>query len=325
MKKILGIATLAALQACFTPAAAQSADSWPNRPVRIIHGFAPAGPIDNFARLLAAQFNDRFGEPAIVEGKPGAGGTIAARFVARSPSDGYILYLMASGHASAPGLYKSLGYDPVKDFTMISIVAQSPYAVIANPAAGYGSMRELIDAARLQPEKIDYGSGGIGSGMHLAATLLQARTGVRLNHVAYKGGGAPALAVIGGEVPVIMTALAGMSTYIAEGKVKPLAVTTRERFAQYPDVPTLAETVAPGFDVTAWYALAGPKDLPPAIVAKLNDMVRETLQRKDIIESLRLQAAEPSTSSPDEAQALLASEVTRWQKVVREEGLSNMN
>jgi tripartite-type tricarboxylate transporter receptor subunit TctC len=308
MKKILGIATLAALQACFTPAAAQSADSWPNRPVRIIHGFAPAGPIDNFARLLAAQFNDRFGEPAIVEGKPGAGGTIAARFVARSPSDGYILYLMASGHASAPGLYKSLGYDPVKDFTMISIVAQSPYAVIANPVAGYGSMRELIDAARLQPEKIDYGSGGIGSGMHLAATLLQARTGVRLNHVAYKGGGAPALAVIGGEVPVIMTALAGMSTYIAEGKVKPLA-----------------ETVAPGFDVTAWYALAGPKDLPPAIVAKLNDMVRETLQRKDIIESLRLQAAEPSTSSPDEAQALLASEVARWQKVVREEGLSNMN
>ncbi len=325
MKKLLGIASIAAAQLCVAAAPAQAAEAWPDKPVRIIHGFAPAGPIDGFARLLAAQFNERFGEPAIVEGKPGAGGTIAARFVARSPSDGYVLYLMASGHASAPGLYKSLGYDPVKDFTMISLVAQSPYAVIANPASGYDSIQGLIDAARQRPETIDYGSGGIGSGMHLAAALLQARTGARLNHVAYKGGGAPALAVIGGEVPVIMTSLAGMSSYIADGKVKALAVTTKQRFAQYPDTPTLAETVAPGYDVTAWYALAGPKNLPPDVVAKLNAMVRDTLQRPDIIESLRMQAAEPLSSTPAEAQALLADEVARWQRVIGEEGLLNMN
>jgi tripartite-type tricarboxylate transporter receptor subunit TctC len=233
--------------------------------------------VDALARLIAAQFPEQFGQQAVVEGKPGAGGTIGANYVAKAEPDGYTLFLMASGHSAAPGLYKSLPFDAINDFTMVSMVARSPFAIIAGPAAKVGSIQELVAAAKAAPGRIDYGSGGTGSGMHLAAVLFQARAGVQFTHVPYKGGSAPALAVMGGEVPIIFTSLAGMSSHIENGKVKPLAVTSRTRFAAFPDVPTVAETVLPDFDVSAWYALAGPRNLPPAIVAKLNEMVQATL------------------------------------------------
>ncbi|MDX6008479.1 tripartite tricarboxylate transporter substrate binding protein [Cupriavidus necator] len=326
MKRRHFILACAAWQlAAATAAHAHAPDVWPSKPVRIIHGFAAGGPIDNLARLLAAQFQERFGQPAIVEARPGAGGTIAARYVARSAPDGYTLFLMASGHATAPELYKSLAYDPIKDFAVISMVARSPYAIIANPKAGYDTMGHLLDAARRQPGKIDYGTGGNGTGMHLAAALLQAKTGVRLSHVAYKGGSATALAVVGGEVPLIFTSLAGMSAYVDSGKVKVLAVTTRERFRLYPKVPTIAETVLPGFDVTAWYALAGPRGLRPDVMARLGEMVRVTLQRDDVAESLRMQAAEPWYTSHEAAQRFVAEEVRLWRKVIQDEGLAEMN
>lgn len=324
MKRRLLLA-LAALSLATGTANAQAPDTWPSKPVRIIHGFAAGGPIDSLARLLAAQFQHRFGQPAIVEARPGAGGTIAARYVARSAPDGYTLLLMASGHATAPGLYKSLGYDPVKDFAVVSMVARSPYAIIANPKSGFGAMAQLFSTARQRPGTIDYGTGGNGTGMHLAAALLQARTGVRLNHVAYKGGSATALAVVGGEVPLIFTSLAGMSPYIDSGKVKVLAVTTRERFRLYPEVPTIAETVLPGFDVTAWYALATPKGLRPDVMAKLGEMVQATLQRTDVAESLRMQAAEPWFTSHEAAQRFVAAEVELWRRVIHDEGLAEVN
>ncbi|WP_143684786.1 tripartite tricarboxylate transporter substrate binding protein [Variovorax sp. KK3] len=309
------------------PAAAQgsAAAGWPNKPVRIIHGFTSGGPVDALARLVAAQFPEQFGQQAVVEGKAGAGGTIGANYVAKAEPDGYTLFLMASGHSAAPGLYKSLPFDAVNDFTMISMVARSPFAIIAGPGAKAGSIQELVAQAKAQPNSIDYGSGGTGSGMHLAAVLFQARSGVQFTHVPYKGGSAPALAVIGGEVPIIFTSLAGMSAHIESGKVKPLAVTSRTRFAAFPDVPTVAETVLPDFDVSAWYALAGPKNLPPAIVAKLNDMVQATLRRPEIVQSLKLQAAEPWPTSAREAQAFLATDVARWTKVVRDENIAPPN
>ena len=325
MKKILRLFAFAALQLGAVASHAQATDSWPNRPVRIVHGFAPGGPIDHLARLLAAQFHEHFKQSAIVEAKPGAGGTMAARYVARSAPDGYTLFLMASGHAAAPSLYGALPYDAVNDFTMISMVAQSPFAIIANPNAKFATVQELMKKAKAAPGTIDYGSGGNGSGMHLAAALLQSRAGVRFNHVPYRGGSATALAVVSGEVPIIVTSMAGMSAYIDSGKVKPLAVTSRQRFALYPDVPTLAETVLPDFDVTAWYALGGPKNLPPAVVAKLAEMVRVTLKRPEVAEGLRLQAADAWSTTPAEAQAFVAKEVTRWTQVVRDEKISAQN
>jgi tripartite-type tricarboxylate transporter receptor subunit TctC len=326
MKRRLALAwTGAAVAQASLPAFAQSSAAWPTKPVRIIHGFTSGGPVDNLARLMAAQFSAHFGQQAIVEGKPGAGGTIGANFVAKSEPDGYTLFLMASGHSAAPGLYKSLPYDPVNDFAMVSMIARSPFAIVAGPSSPAKTIQELIAKAKAQPGKIDYGSGGTGSGMHLAAVLLQSRAGVRFTHVPYKGGSAPALAVIGGEVPILFTSLAGMAGHIESGKVKPLAVTSKNRFAAFPNVPTIAETVVPDFDVSAWYALAAPKNLPPAILARLNEMVQSTLQRPDIVEGLRLQAADPWPTSARDAQAFLATDVARWVKVIRDENITATN
>ena len=302
-----------------------SAPAWPTKPVRIIHGFTSGGPVDNLARLIAAQFGEKFGQQAVVEGKPGAGGTIGANYVAKAEPDGYTLFLMASGHSAAPGLYKSLPFDPVNDFTMVSMVARSPFAIIANPNASFKTVQELVQQAKAAPGKIDYGTGGQGSGMHLAAVLFQSRADVKLTHVPYKGGSAPALAVIAGEVPLLFTSLAGMAAHIENGKVKPLAVTSKNRFALFPNIPSVAETTLPDFDVSAWYALAGPKGLPPAIVAQLNEMVQSTLARPNIVETLRLQAADAWATSPREAQAFLATDVARWTKVIKDEKIEVQN
>ncbi len=319
-RRVLSLALIVSgLFAGLTAPALAQAPAWPTKPVKIVHGFTPGGPVDQFARLIAAQFPEKFGQQAIVEGKPGAGGTLGANQVAKSDPDGYTLFLMASGHSAAPGLYNSLPFDPVNDFTMISMVARSPFAIIANPGAPFKTVQEIVQQAKAQPGKLDYGSGGQGSGMHLAAVLMQARGGFKLTHVPYRGGNAPALAVMGGEVPMIFTSLAGMSTHIANGKVKPIAVTSRNRFVLYPDVPTVAESGIAGFDVSAWYALAGPKGLPADIVARLNELVRTTLARPEIAESMRMQAAEVWTTTPQEAQAFLAKDVAHWTQVIKDE------
>lgn len=298
------------------------AQTWPTKPVRIVHGFPPGGPVDALARMVAAQFSGRFGQQAIVEGKPGAGGTLGAAFVARSEPDGHTLFFMASGHSAAPGLYKSLPFDPVGDFAMCAMVARSPFAIIAGPAAPFATVQEFVAKAKAEPGKIDYGSGGVGSGMHLAAVLMQARGNFTLNHVPYKGGSGPALAALSGEVPIIFSSMAGMTQHLQPGKLRALAVTSRQRFGLFAQVPTVAETVVPDFDVSAWYALAAPKGTPTDVVARLNELVQSMLARADIAESLRAQAAVPWAASSQEAQAFLASDVARWTKVITEANIT---
>jgi tripartite-type tricarboxylate transporter receptor subunit TctC len=317
--------TAALLAGMFTAAAAQGGPAWPARTVRIVHGFTSGGPVDAIARMIAAEFGERFGQQAIVEGKPGAGGTVGAGIVAKAEPDGYTLFLMASGHSASPGLYRSLPYDPVGDFTMISMIARSPFAILAGPNAGITSIQDMMQKAKAAPGKIDYGSGGVGSGMHLVAVLLQARGGVTLNHVPYKGGGAPALALMSGEVPVLFTSLAGITSQIESGKMKPLAVTSRARFPGLPNVPTVAETVLPDFDVSAWYALAAPKGLPPALTARLNEVVQSALKKPEFAERLRAQSADVWITTPREAQEFLATDVARWTRVIRDEKIPPQN
>lgn len=306
----------------FPGSAAAQTPAWPTKPVRIVHGFAPGGPVDAMARLLAAHFADAFGQQALVEGKPGAGGTLGAAQVARAEPDGHTLYLMASGHAAAPGLYKSLPYDPVRDFTMVTMLSSSPFVIVAGAQSPIASVQDLVAKARTQPGRIDYGSGGNGSGMHLTAVLMQARGGFRLSHVPYKGGSAPLLAVMAGEVPVIFSSLAGMAPQVQSGKVRLLAVTSRQRFALYPEVPTVAETVVPDFDVSAWYALAAPKGLPAPLVERLNRFAHQTLQASAVAESLRAQASTVWLTTPAQAQAFLEEDVARWRRLIQDEKIT---
>ena len=296
-----------------------AAQGYPAKPIHIYHGFTPGGPVDIIARLMAAAFSEHFKQQAIVEGKPGAGGTIGANFVAKSEPDGYALFLMASGHSTSPGLYKTLPYDPVDDFTMVSMLASAPFAVMTTPASPYLTMQDLVKDAKAHPGKIDFGTGGVGSGMHLVAVLLQARAGIRLNHIPYKGGNAPTLALFAGEVPVLFSSVAGVAPHVESGKMRILAVSTKKRYAALPNVPTIAETVVPEFDALAWYALAGPKGLPAPVLAKLNEAAHAALKRPDVASRIASQGAEVWGTSPGEAQAFLRSEVTRWTKVIREE------
>jgi tripartite-type tricarboxylate transporter receptor subunit TctC len=313
------------IAAALLAAAPASAQEYPTKPIRIVHGFTPGGPVDIIARLVAASFGERFGHQAIVDGKPGAGGTVGANFVAKSEPDGYTLFLMASGHSTSPGLYKSLPYDAVDDFAVVSMLASSPFAIMTLPNAPYASMQDLVQKARAQPGKIDFGTGGVGSGMHLVAVLVQARAAIQMNHIPYKGGNAPTLALMSGEVPVLFSSVAGMAPHVESGKIRMLAVTTKQRYPMLPNVPTLAETVLPDFDARAWYALAGPRKLPAAVLAKLNEATLAILKRPDVAEKIRSLGAEVWGTTPREGQEFLASEVARWTKVIRDEKIAAPN
>jgi tripartite-type tricarboxylate transporter receptor subunit TctC len=298
---------------------AQAADTaYPVRPIRMIHGFVPGGNVDISARLIAGKMTGLLGQQVIVDGRPGAGGTNAAAIVARGEADGYTLFLMASGHATSPALYRSLPYDAARDFTMISMVASNPMVVLSSPSFAAKSLKDLVGLARASPGKINYGTGGVGSGMHLAAVLFEARAGIRMNHVPYKGGNAGPLAVISGEIPLIFTTAGGAAGFVSSGKLRALAVTTRKRFVLWPEVPTIDESLLPGFDVTAWYAVAAPKNLPAARTQRLATTVHAILQQPDTREKFAAFGAEPFITGPREAQQFLSAEVARWTQVVRE-------
>jgi tripartite-type tricarboxylate transporter receptor subunit TctC len=312
---------VAALLAAASAFAQTASDKWPARPVRLVHGFISGGSVDITARLLGAHMSDALRQQVIVDGRPGAGGTTGASIVSKAAPDGYTLFLMASGHATSPALYRSLPYHPVNDFTMISMVASNPMVVLATPSFAPRTIQELVQAAKTEPGKINFGTGGVGTGMHLAAVLFQARAGVRMNHVPYKGGNAGPVALLAGEIPVLFTTAAGVTTHVEAGRIRALAVTTKKRFALWPNVPTIAETVVPDFDVLAWYALAAPANLPPALTNRLNGIVRESLKRPDVSEKLLSLGAETRPSTPRDAQSFLASEVARWTKVIRDENI----
>ena len=315
---------LLAATACLAAGTAR-AQNWPVKPIRLVHGFIAGGSVDITARLLAAPLTELLGQQVVVEGRPGAGGTTAAGLVARAEPDGYTLFLMASGHATSPALYRSLAYDPVRDFTMITMVAGNPFVIATAANFSARSLADLVRMAKAEPARIDYGTGGTGTGMHLAAVLLQARTGIRMNHVPYKGGNAAPLALAAGDIPLMFNTPAGVAAFMDGGRVRVLAITTRERFKLWPQVPTVAETVAPDFDVRAWYALAAPRDLPPRLVNRLSEAARATLTRPGITEKFLQVGSEVTPTTPGEARAFLAAEVARWTKVIRDENIPPEN
>ena len=319
-RSVVGAAVCAAVA---MTAAAQ--ERWPTKPVRFIHGFPPGGSVDITARLIAAQMTEMFNQQVIVDGRPGAGGTTGAHIVAKSEPDGYTLFLMASGHAMAPGLYRALPYDPVKDFTVISMAAANPFVVIASPKLQAKTIQELVQQAKAEPGRIAYGTGGTGSGMHLAAVLFQARANIRMNHIPYKGGTTGPTALLAGEIPLLFTTAAGVTQHIESGRLRALAVTTKKRFVLWPQVPTIAETVLPEFDVLAWYAVAAPRNLPSGLTRRLNQSVHAALKRPEVGEKLLALGAETRMTTPAEGQAFVAQEVERWTKVIRDENIPPQN
>jgi len=235
------------------------------------------------------------------------------------------LFLAAGGHASSPSLYRSLPYDAVNDFTYITLVARNPYLVLVHPSFPARSMKQLVEIAKRETGKLDFGTGGVGTGMHLVALLFQHQLGIQMNHIAYRGGQATPTAAAGGEVPIMVGTPGEVRPMLDAGRLVLIGVTSKARWFVRPDVPTLAETVLPGFDISAWYGLLGPAKLPPAILSRLNEAARIAMKRPDVIEKFRATGAEVAPTTPEVARKFVAGEVERWRRVIKQAGIPPQN
>jgi tripartite-type tricarboxylate transporter receptor subunit TctC len=271
-------------------------------------------------RLIAQQLSKRFGQAVFVENKPGAGATIGSEFVAKAPPDGYTLLLASQTNAISATLYPHLGFDPIDDFAPISLIGREPGVVVVNPALPVQTLQQLIAYAKARPGQIDYASSGNGSGQHLFAAMLCSMTGMKLNHIPYRGSGQATSDLIGGQVSLSIPGMAGMLGHIQAGKLRALAVTGSKRAPQLPDVPTVAEAGVPGYVAYVWLGLLAPKGTPANVVDKLQQAIVQVLAEEEVKRYMAQASIEPVGSTPAEFGTFFRAEKDQWAKVIRETG-----
>ncbi|MDA7416234.1 tripartite tricarboxylate transporter substrate binding protein [Xenophilus arseniciresistens] len=309
---------LAALGAAAFGARAQG--GYPTKPITLVVPQAAGGANDAIARVLAQRLSEQLGQSVVVDNRPGAGGTLATAATARARPDGYTLLVTAdSAHVIGPALYKSPGFDPVKDFTPVAPVATAGYTLVANPSFPAGNVAELVALAKAAPGQYSYASAGNGTLNHLIGEMLQKAAGIRLQHVPYKGSAAAAADVAGGQVPLSVQSLPSVIGLIRTGKLKVLGVVNAQRVAALPDVPTIGETLK-GFGQAPWYAMFAPAGTPPAVVARLQAAVASALDQKETVDRLAGVGCEPFKGTADQLAALVKTDLPKWARVVRETG-----
>jgi tripartite-type tricarboxylate transporter receptor subunit TctC len=296
------------------------AQEYPTRPVRVIVPFSPGGAVDGPMRVIAQELSKRLGLQVVVENKPGAGATIGTEVVARAAPDGYTLLLASQTNAISASLYKSLPFDPIEDFTPISLIGREPGVLVVHPSLPVKTLQEFITYAKARPGKVDYASSGNGSGQHLFMAQLAAQTGIQLNHVPYRGSGQATTDVIAGLVPVSIPGTAGMVGHIKAGKLRALAVTGATRSPQLPDVPTVIESGVPGYEAYVWMGLLAPKGTPAPIVDRLYRELTQVLAGPEAKSYMASAGIEIVGSSPAEFGAFFRGERERWAKVIRDTG-----
>jgi|SRR4051812_18583928 len=289
-------------------------------PVRFVVGFTPGGPSDILARSLAEKLAAPLGQPVVVENRSGAGGNLAAEIVAKSPADGNT-WLLGNNSilATNAALYSHLGYDPVKDFAPVALVAIQPNILVVNPAVPATTVAELIAYAKAQPGKLNYASSGAGAAAHLAGELFKAMTGVEMVHVPYKGAQPALTDVIAGQCQLMFATSASVIPFIKSGRLRALAVTTAQRSPGVPDLPTVGESV-PGFEAITWHGVVVPAQTPAATVTRLNHAINAALADKPLLQRLTSLGAEVAPGSPQDFSAYIAREIPKWTKVVRDSG-----
>ncbi|HEX2546809.1 MAG TPA: tripartite tricarboxylate transporter substrate binding protein [Ramlibacter sp.] len=312
-----GILLSAALALASAGAAAQG-QPYPNRPVRLVVPFAPGGFTDVVARILGNKLSQSLGQQFVVENKPGAGSTIGSDFVAKSPPDGYTLLMVSSTHVISPWIYKSLPYDPVKSFTVVGKLVDSPYVLLVHPKVQAKNVQEFVALAKAAPDKIHYASSGNGSAQHLMGGLFAAMTGAPIKHVPYKGSSGAANDLVAGVVESSFAGVPNALAQVPQGRLKALAVTTARRAPQLPDVPTMQEAGISGYAASVWLALLAPAGTPPDVVARLNTEIGRLMAAPDTKKALFDAGVEATPSTPEEMSAYLAEELARWGKVVKD-------
>jgi tripartite-type tricarboxylate transporter receptor subunit TctC len=317
-RALMSAATLATA-ATLAPRVARAA--YPERPIRLIVPFVAGGAVDAVGRLLGNAMTAHLGQSVVIENRGGAGGIIGMETTAHAAPDGYSMMVSHSGFAAMPGLYRKLPFDPVRDFEGIITAVSGIYVLVVNPAVPLKSVAELIAYAKANPGKLSYASAGVGSTIYLACEFFKRTASVDIVHVPYKGT-APAISdLIGGQVQMMFSPAVNALPLVQAGNLRALAVTSAKRSALAPDLPTVAESGLPGFDVVGWYGLAAPAGTPKPAIARLNGAANSALKAADLIEQFRLQGYEPTGGTPEEATAWIKSEVTRWTNVIREAGI----
>jgi tripartite-type tricarboxylate transporter receptor subunit TctC len=315
-----------ALQALACVAAATIASSiraqtYPSRPVTIIVPFPPGGPTDITARRLAAALSSQFGQQFVIDNKPGAGGTLGTAFVAKAQPDGYtLLWGGTSTIAVAPSLYRNLTYEPLKDFSPVSLAASGPLLLAGTPSLPANNVKELIALARTAPSKLNFASAGTGTSTHLTGELFKAKANIDIVHVPYKGGGPALNDVLGGQVQLIFDTLAIVLPHVKSGKLRAFAVTSAKRHPLIPDIPTVAESGFPGFESTVWFGMLAPARTPREVVMRLSAEMRGAAARPELQETFSSQGLDTISNTPDAFAELIRTETAKWTEVVRVSG-----
>ncbi len=295
---------------------------FPLRPVRLLVAQAAGGPTDVVARIFANRLSEILGQQAVVDNRPGAGGSVAGELTARAPADGYTLMVAANGTlAVAPHLIK-LSYDARKDLAPVALIGNSPLGLMVHPPLPAASFKELIALAKSRPGKINFGSSGAGATSHLAGELLKMMAGINIVHVPYKGAGPALISIMSGEIEMLISGLSTGLPYVRQKQVRLLAVSSATRVPLLPDVPAMAETL-PGYDVSSWYAILGPAGTPPAIIDRLNQASATALATPDVRTKLTAAGVDVQILSPPQLSAKLNADLDRWGKVVKAAGIKS--
>lgn len=313
--------TLALLAFALWPAAA-FAQAYPSKPIRFIVPFTPGGGNDTIARLIGQKLTAATGQQVIIDNRPGAGGAIGAEAAAKSPADGYTIFLAGvATHGINPNLRKKLSYDPVKDFDAVSLIASSPLLVVVHPSLPVKSVKQLVALAKAQPGRINYASNGAGGSSHMAVELFKMMTGTNLVHIPYKGL-APALTeLLSGEVQVMFSSAVAMLPQVKTGKLRAVAMTGAKRSPAIPDIPTVAEAGVPGYETGSWYGIVSPAGTPKPAIDRLSREVIAIIHTPDMTKRLEDEAIIPVGSTPGEFSAHIQQELARWAKVIRQSGI----
>ncbi len=325
MKPTLSRRRCLALAACAVAALAApaaQAQAYPAKPITMVIPFPPGGPTDLVARLLAQKMTAQMGQSVVVDNKPGANGNIGGLFVSKAPADGYTLLYNTSSITLSPALYKSMQYDVLRDLAPVALTAVVPLALVLNPAVAANSVQDFVAYAKGNPGRLSYGSAGNGNVTHLAAYQFVRAQGIEATHVPYRGSAPADVDLVAGQIQFMTDTINSVMPFVKDKRLKLLAVTTARRMSLFPDVPTLAETVMPGFEAGAWQGVMVPSGTPAAVVQRLNAEINKALQSPDMREKLAVQGAEPLGSTPEEYGAYVRKELARWASVVKATGVT---
>lgn len=295
-----------------------SAQDYPAKPIKMITPYPPGGPTDVLARAVSPKLSEKLGQPIVIDNRPGASGMIGADMVAKAPGDGYTLLANASIHVINPSLHKNPPYDAIKDFAPVGLIAEVPLVLVVNPKLEVKTVKDLIAKAKGKP--LNFASSGNGSAPHLAGEGFKIATGADIQHIPYKGSGPAVADLIGGQVDFMFDSLPSSMPHIKSGRLQAIAVTTKKRSGALPDVPTVAESGVPGFDVSTWYGIWAPASTPPAIVKRVSSELAAVVRIPEVRARLADLGAEAVGNTPEEFAAFNRSELAKWAKIVKDSG-----